>query len=184
MGVHQGKLGRPSGAIAYPDTAQLPDELQDAVTQRGSLNVYRMIMHSPGMAPGFLELADAVLQTNSLPAPWRELVILRVGHAYEAAYEVHHHKNLAKWVGLSDIAIAAAATGAAEGLPNDEAAILGRTDQLLAVHTLDDSECKAALDLLTVNQLADCVLTVGFYQLVCNFLNTFSVTTDGEGDVS
>jgi hypothetical protein len=34
--------------------------------------------------------------------------------------------------------------------------------------------------LLTVTQLADLVMTVGFYQLVCNFLNTFEVTTEGE----
>ena len=37
-----------------------------------------------------------------------------------------------------------------------------------------------ALKLLTVTQLADLVMTVGFYQLVCNFLNTFEVTTEGE----
>jgi hypothetical protein len=28
---------------------------------------------------------------------------------------------------------------------------------------------------LTANQLADFTLTVGFYQMVCNFLNTFGV---------
>lgn len=31
------------------------------------------------------------------------------------------------------------------------------------------------------NQLADFTLTVGFYQLVCNFLNTFGVRPEGEG---
>jgi 4-carboxymuconolactone decarboxylase len=184
MRTNQDEQGRPLGAIAYPDAARLPRELQDALTQRGSLNVYRMIMHSPGMAPGFLELAGAVLQANSLPPHWRELVILRVGRAYGAAYEVHHHTNLARWSGLTDTAIAAVATGAAEGLPDDEAAILGWTDQLLANHTLDDSEREAVLDLLSVNRLTDLVLTVGFYQLVCNFLNTFSVTTDGEAHLS
>ncbi|MFD9547059.1 hypothetical protein ACFWBG_06720 [Nocardia salmonicida] len=34
-----------------------------------------------------------------------------------------------------------------------------------------------ALELLSVTEPADFVLTVGFYQLVCNFLNTFEVTT-------
>lgn len=33
---------------------------------------------------------------------------------------------------------------------------------------------------LTVGQLSDLVVTVGFYQLVSNFLNTFGVTTEGE----
>jgi alkylhydroperoxidase family enzyme len=171
-------------SIGYPDMTALPGELQDAVTQRGSLNVYRMIMHSPGLAPGFLELASAVLQANSLPAHWRELVILRVGYAYGAAYEVHHHENLARWAGLSETAIRAAITGSAEGLPDHESAILAYTDRLLANHTLSDAECAAALKLLTVNQFADLTITVGFYQLVCNLLNTFNVTTDGEGQAS
>ena len=170
--------------VEYPDLEALPTELQEAVTNRGSLNVYRMIMHSPGLAPGFLELASALLQANSLPAHWRELAILRVGHVYEAAYEVHHHENLARWAGLAEAAIAAAATGSTAGVPDEETAILTWTDRLLANHTLDGTEREAALELLTVNQLADLVLTVGFYQLVCNFLNTFNVTTDGEGVAS
>jgi len=138
----------------------------------------------PAFVEHFLELAGAVLQANSLPAPWRELAILRVGRAYGAAYEVHHHENLARWVGLSDAAITAAAMGSTEGLPDEEAAILTWTDRLLADHILNDTEREAALKLLTINQLADFVLTVGFYQLVCNFLNTFNVTTDGEGSPS
>jgi 4-carboxymuconolactone decarboxylase len=170
--------------IEYPDLAALPTELQEAVTNRGSLNVYRMIMHSPGLAPGFLEMASALLQANSLPAHWRELVILRVGHVYGAGYEVHHHQNIARWVGLSDTAIAAAATGVTDGLPDEETAILTWTDRLLVDHGLHGDEREAALQVLTVNQLADLVLTVGFYQLVCNFLNTFNVTTDGEGQRS
>ena len=55
------------------------------------------------------------------------------------------------------------------------------TDLLLDKHTLTDKQRAEALTLLTVNQLADFVLTVGFYQLVCNFLNTFGVTPEGEG---
>jgi hypothetical protein len=102
--------------IGYPDLAALPPELWDAVTKHGSLNVYRMIVHSPGLASGFVALAGAVLQPNSLSAHWRELAIR-----------------------------------------------------------------EEVLELLTVTQLADLVITVGFYQLVCDFLNTFHVTTDGEG---
>ncbi len=166
--------------VDYPDLAGLPADLRAAVTSRGSLNVYRMIMHSPGLAPGFLELASALLQENSLPPQWRELVILRVGHAYGAAYEVHHHENIARWVGVSDTATAAAATDSTDGLADEEATILTWTDRLLVNHRLSDGEREAALQLLTVNQLADLVITVGFYQLVCNFLNTFNVTTDGE----
>jgi 4-carboxymuconolactone decarboxylase len=158
----------------------LPADLQRVVTDHGSLNAYRMVMHSPGLAPSLLAFNDAVLQVNSLPPHWRELAIVRVGHAYGAAYEVHHHERIARLVGLTDAAISAASTGRTDGLPPAEAAILTCTDQLLARHTLDDTERERALELLTVNQLLDLVLTVGCYQLVCNFLKTFGVTTEGE----
>lgn len=165
----------------YPDLSALPAELREEVTARGSLNVFRMLMHSPALAPGVLALGDAVLGRNSLPDPLRELAIVRVGHVYRAAYEVHHHENIARLVGLGEEAIAAAATGSSENLSAAEAAVLSATDRLLARHSLDDAERKELLAFLTVNQLADLVITVGFYQLICDFLNTFEVTTAGEG---
>ncbi|MET7698783.1 MULTISPECIES: carboxymuconolactone decarboxylase family protein [unclassified Streptomyces] len=166
--------------MEYPDLSALPAELQEAVTAHGSLNVFRMIMHSPALAPGMLALGDAVLQQNSLPDTLRELAIVRVGHAYGAAYELHHHENIARRVGLGEEAIAAAGTGSAKELSAPEAAVLAATDRLLTRHTLDDAARDEALEILTVNQLADLVITVGFYQLVCGFLNTFEVTTEGE----
>jgi 4-carboxymuconolactone decarboxylase len=169
-------------SVPYPDLAALPKDLQDAVSQRASMNVYRMVTHSQGLAPAFLDFASAVFQANSLPADWRELAILRVGHTYGAAYEVHHHEKLGRWAGLADEAIEAAATGDTGRLSVEHVAIVKWTDQLLANHTLGDAERADALALLTINQFADLVLTVGFYQLVCNFLNTFDVTTDGEGE--
>ncbi|MFJ1967250.1 carboxymuconolactone decarboxylase family protein [Streptomyces sp. NPDC087903] len=174
--------------MEYPDLSALPAELQEAVTSHGSLNVFRMLMHSPNLAPGMLALGDAVLRRNSLPDTLRELAIVRVGHVYKAAYEVHHHENIGRLVGLSEQAVTAAATGSAQGLSAPEAAVLTATDRLLDRHNLDDEERDQVLAFLTVNQLADLVITVGFYQLVCDFLNTFGVTTSGEtptyGDVA
>ncbi|WP_405558651.1 carboxymuconolactone decarboxylase family protein [Streptomyces canus] len=166
--------------MEYPDPSALPTELQEAVTKRGSVNVYRMIMHSPGLAPGFLEMADAIFQGNSLPDQLRELAIVRVGHVYRAPYEIHHHENIGRLIGLSEAAIGAAATGATQALSKEETSILRLTDRLLAHHTLSDAERTEALEFLTVGQLSDLVVTVGFYQLVSNFLNTFGVTTEGE----
>ncbi|WP_055522535.1 carboxymuconolactone decarboxylase family protein [Streptomyces graminilatus] len=163
-----------------PDLSALPVELREAVGGSDSLNVFRMIMHSPTLAPGLLQLADAILRGNSLPDQLRELAILRVGHVYQAPYEVHHHENIGRLVGLSPAALAAAATGSTDGLSKEEASILRGTDRLLARHTLDDDERAELLAFLSVRQLADLVITVGFYQLVSNFLNTFGVTTEGE----
>jgi len=164
----------------YPDVDALPANLKDILAQHAPVNVYRMVMHSPGLAPGFFVMADAMFQANSLPAHLRELAILRVGYRYAATYETHQHTMIAAYTGLSAEAITAAATGSTHGLPDEEVGILTWTDRLLDDHTLGGAARDDALKFLTVTQLADLVMTVGFYQLVCNFLNTFEVTTEGE----
>jgi len=166
--------------MEYPDLSALPAQLRDAVAAHGSLNVYRMVVHSPNLAPGLLTFGDAVLKANSLPPGWRELAILRVGHVYGADYQTHHHERIARAAGLADTAIIAATTGSVDGLPAGEAAVLSTTERLLANHTLGESERDEALAHLTVNQLADLVFTVGLYQLVGTFVNTFGVTTEDE----
>jgi alkylhydroperoxidase family enzyme len=102
-----------TATFPYLELDTLSPQLREAVTNRASLNVYRMITHAPGLAPSFLTMASDVLQHNSLPHAWRELVILRVGYRYQADYEVHHHVNIGRAVGLSDDAIAAADSGPA-----------------------------------------------------------------------
>lgn len=72
--------------------------------------------------------------------------------------EFDHHLNIGRVVGLSDDDIAAAESGSTERL----------------------AERTEALDTRTVNQLADLTVTVGFSQLVGNFLNTFGPTPEGE----
>jgi alkylhydroperoxidase family enzyme len=164
----------------YPDLEALPQNLKDTLAQHAPVNVYRMVMHSPGLAPGFFVMADAMFQANSLPPHLRELAILRVGYRYAAPYETHQHEMIAGYAGLAAESIAAAASGVTDGLSEDEVNILTWTDRLLDDHNLSGSDRDDALASLTVTQLADLVMTVGFYQLVCNFLNTFEVTTEGE----
>lgn len=167
---------------AFPDLDKLPRHLKEEVVgPRRSLNVYRMIMHTPAVAPSFLAFSDALRHLNSLPASWRELAILCVGHRYQAAYEIHHHERLARSAGLREEAIAATRAGSAgAGLLPEERLILELTEEILADHGLCGQSRDRALGQLTTNQLADLVLTVGFYQLVCNFLSTFGVPIESQ----
>ena len=63
----------------------------------------------------------------------------------------------------------------------DTAAIQRLTDILLDQHTLVGEDLAKSRNLLILNRLADLVLTVGLYQLVCNFLNTFHVMPEATG---
>ncbi|MEW5683764.1 MAG: carboxymuconolactone decarboxylase family protein [Pseudomonadota bacterium] len=165
--------------MQYPDLEALTPELKKIVADKRDANVYKMLMHSPNVAPGFTAMADAVMWAKTWPATWRELAIVRVGHLYQAPYEVYQHEQIGRLMGLSDAQLAACAVGAdAAALSGDERAILRLTDALVARHTLDPADRDEGLALLGANGFADFVLTVGFYQLVSNFLNVFEVETE------
>jgi alkylhydroperoxidase family enzyme len=166
--------------LPFPDPATLPEPLREELVRRYNLNVFRMLMHSPGTAPGFLAMTDALRFNNSLPAPLMETAILRVGRRYDAPYEVHHHERLARRTGLSEAAIAAAHVGAdRSGLSDDEALVLALTDELLDTHRLAPASREAALARFGVTGLADLAHTIGHYQQVCGFLNVFAVPIEG-----
>ena len=135
----------PLPPLPFPPIDTMPDALAQEVRARRSLNVYRMVMHTPEVAPAFLALSDALRHRSSLPGTWRELAILRVGHTYAAPYEVHHHERLARAAGLSEAAIDAAHVGVAvEQLDAGEQLVLALTDELLANHALGRRKAPAA----------------------------------------
>lgn len=160
----------------YPNLETLPAELREAVLSRGGANVYHMLMHSRGMAMGFCAFADTVFDGCSLPPDLREIAILRVGHRYGSAYEIHQHEALSRLLNISEAVIAACALDAdAAALSDGQQAVIRWTDTILSDHALHGEQLDQAKALLGAEQLADLVLVVGFYQLVCNFLNTFPI---------
>lgn len=166
----------------YPDLETLTPELRKLVSDKRDANVYKMLMHTPNVAPGFTAMADAVMWSKAWPATWREMAICRVGHHYAAPYEIHHHERIGRLVGVTDAQLAACAIGADQtGLSADERTILRLTDALVERHTLSDAERAEATSLLDANGFADFVLTVGFYQAVSNFLNVFRVEIEAQG---
>ena len=166
----------------YPDLENLSPELKAIIDGKRGANVYKMLMHTPNVAPGFTAMADAVMWSPKWPATWRELAIVRVGHHYGAPYEIHHHERFGRMVGLNEEQLAACHIGADQSaLGADERTILRLTDALVERHTLSATERGDALAIMDANGLADFVLTVGFYQAVCNFLNVFEVDIEPDG---
>lgn len=168
--------------MQYPDEASLSSELKEIIAGKLGANVYRMLAHTPNVAPSFTAMADAVMWSETWPATWRELAIVRVGYLTNAPYEVHHHSAIGKAVGLTDDKLDAIVPGRdLSALDKQEQIIVRSTDALVKNQTLTDEELKQVMDFLDPNQLSDFVLTVGFYQMVANFLNTFRVEVEEGG---
>ena len=170
--------------IPYFDLAQAPASYTEMLGSRPPLNLYRMLPHAGKAAEGFLRLGGALLRDNELDARLREIAILRVGLLSGAGYEVHQHKKLARKLGLADAKVAALAPGAdASALDELELQVLRFTDEVFHRVKAPDTMFDAMRARLSTRALAELVLTIGFYMMVCRFLENFEVDIEPPGVV-
>lgn len=170
--------------IDYPPVDSLPPALQEVLRKKKS-NVFRMLMHSPGIAPGLLAFAETVKKENSLPADLMELAILRVGYACEATYETSRHERYGRAAGLSGATIEAARSN--EGIASIRSidrTVIALTDDILKNDGLSSAGRERALQTFGTGQVSDLVLTVGLYKCVCYFLRSFGVDIESSEDRS
>jgi alkylhydroperoxidase family enzyme len=164
---------------AYPEIETLPPALADEIKARigpDRGNVWRMLCWTPDTAETFVAYSESVRHRNDIPPKIRELVILRVGHLCGAPYEVHHHRRIAREVGLGDAEIAAAAEGPeAEGLDDGQRFALTMADELCGEKRLSQATFDKAVAAYGIRTVADMVLLVGFYTMACMFLNSFAI---------
>ena len=170
--------------IPYFDLAQAPASYTEMLGSRPPLNLYRMLPHAGKAAEGFLRLGGALLRDNELDARLREIAILRVGLLSGAGYEVHQHKKLARKLGLADAKVAALKPGAdPSALDELELQVLRFTDEVFHRVKAPDTMFDAMRARLSTKALAELVLTIGFYMMVCRFLENFEVDIEPPGVV-
>ena len=162
--------------IPYFDMSQAPVAYTGLLAGRPPLNLYRMLPHAGPAAVGFLKLGGAILRDSQLESTLREVAILRVGILSKASYEVHQHKHLARRAGLSDAKIAALEIGAdTAALSPLELQVMQFADKLVHDVKAPDDMFDAMKAQLSTQALAELVLTIGFYMMVCRFLENFEV---------
>jgi len=145
-----------------------------------SLNLFRMLAHSPPVAAGFAGLGGALLQEGTLDPRLRELAIVRVGKLAGASYEVQKHTVIGRAMGLTDAELDALAPGA-DPAPLDEVCrtVLTLTDELFHGIRASDAAMAGARRHLDDRQFLELVVTIGFYGLVCRVLETLGVDLEG-----
>lgn len=168
--------------IPYFDIELAPDVIKEQLKTRKPLNIYRMLAHATTVAPGFLMMGRGLLRESELDPQLRELAILRVGILSGAGYEVHQHKRVAASVGVPDAKIEAIGEGAAAPIFSDlERLVLAFTDEVVCSVKAGDALFDDLLKRLNHRQMAELVLTIGFYMMVCRFLENFEVDIEPPG---
>ena len=144
------------------------------------LNIYRMLANSEYGMKGFVRMGNALLFRGELDPVLRELAIIRVGRLSRAAYEVFQHERIGREAGVAEDKIAALrdATIEAPAFTDHEKAVLRFADDVVRNVKASDKNLKAVEVFLSPGALVELTLTVGYYMMVCRFLETTGV--DGE----
>jgi alkylhydroperoxidase family enzyme len=141
------------------------------------MNIVRMLANSEYGLKGFTRMGNALLHRCELDPTLRELAIIRVGRLSRAAYEVFQHERIAREVGVEEGKIAALrdATIEAAVFTDNDKAVLRFTDDVVRNVRASDKSLKAVQAFLSAGALVELTLTIGYYMMVCRFLETTGV---------
>ncbi len=162
--------------IPYFDPAQAVGRTAAAYERLPPLNISRMMGHAGALMDGFAKFGGQILNFMSLDPGLREIAILRVGHLLGAPYEVFQHERIAGEVGLAAAVIAAIREGPdASAFDEAQREVMAFTDALVANVRAGDAAFGAILARHGARGAQELTLTIGYYMMVCRFLETFEV---------
>lgn len=160
--------------IKYADTgAESVKPLSDRiVAERGQmLHIYRMLLHSPNVAEGWLALMTAIRQRCVLPGSLRELVIMRIAQLNGAAYEAEQHRAYALKEGVSEAQLEALEDWEnAKLFSGVERAVLDYTDTMTLDVKVPVKIFEAVQRHFDEQGLIELTATIASYNMVSRFL--------------
>jgi 4-carboxymuconolactone decarboxylase len=158
---------RQAVSVMLPEERRNPD---DAGTLLSTL------VRHPKLTRAYLKFSTYLLYGSTLPPRIRELVILRVAHRRNCAYEWTHHVDMSKDVGLTGADIEAAQAGHSDDAFDN--ALLRAVDELDVKSNVSDETWAALGERLDERQRMDLVFTTGNYIALAMALNTFGVEVE------
>ena len=166
----------PYADVTGPEARPLAERI---VAERGSLlHLYRMLLHSPPVAAGWLGYLTAIRQQCSLPGAIRELVIMRVAALNGAAYEADQHVPYALKEGVSQAQLDALPAWEGSNLFNaQERAVLAYTDAMTRHVQVPEPVFAAVRAGFDDRCLVELTATVAAYNMVSRFLEALQLHT-------
>jgi alkylhydroperoxidase family enzyme len=167
-------------AYANPDPPQLRPLVNAIVAQRGSvLHLYRMLLHSPPVAEGWLALLTAVRQRCALPGAIRELVIMRIAALNGAPYEAQQHQPIALREGLTQAQLDALPDWPrSDRFDAAQRAALALTDGMTREVHVAGATFDAARAQFGDRELLELVVTIAAYNMVSRVLEALQIRAD------
>lgn len=141
----------------------------------GLLGPFNVFLYSPQMARAFNIWIDAESECTCLAADVRQVVILTVGVAWQADYEVYAHAAVARSAGVGEATLAAIQAGE-EPAASDAVRTAWRfTRQLVETHKVDDELYEQANAQFGARGLVDMINLIGVFLAMSALLNAFAI---------
>jgi alkylhydroperoxidase family enzyme len=169
------------GIMARLDYADVAGASDDRRVQfaRLPINLTRMLLHSPQIAKGFLDLAIGFRQ-GVLDPKLRETVILRVATDQDSLYQRMQHLPAADLAGLSNGEVDAITRGDLTGLDPRLAVAVRFVDECVTRVKVSDPTFEDARSVFSPSEIVEMTLLTGFYMMTARFLATLSVDLDAQ----
>jgi len=164
--------------IPYPDRDTLQPETREVLEKLGEapLNIFRMLAGGEGLLRAFMRFGNHLLFRSKLDPVLREVAIVRVGVLSGATYEVHQHDRISRDLGMSDELLAAVRRGPDDPAFDDlQRLVMRYTDDVVKNVRASDATFDPLLAALSVQEMQELTVTIGFYMLVSRYLETFGV---------
>ena len=139
-------------------------------------NIYRMLLNSPDIARGWLNLLTAVRHKSTLGGRHREIVIIRIAVINGAEYERTIHVPIARKEGMSDAQIAAISGWEHDTVFDDaDRAVLAYTDAMTKEVHVPDAVFAAVKKHFDPRKITELTATVAAYNMVSRFLEAMQI---------
>jgi len=167
--------------LPYPDPRALAAETQAFLGKLPALNLFRMMAGGEGLLQAFTQLGNHLLSRSKLASVLRELAIIRVGVLSNARYERFHHENIARTIGMSESLIAAIGNGPDDpGFDDLQRLVMRFTDDVVANVRASDSTFQPLAARLSLQELQELTVTIGYYMLTSRFLESFDIDIEAD----
>ena len=166
--------------VPYPDSKSLSDDTQAALGKLPPINIFKMMAGGEGLLAAFTRMGTYLLYKTKLDPILREIAIIRTGVLSRAAYEVHQHERIGRDLGMSEALITAIHAGSEDKSFTDmQRLVMLYTDDVVRNVRASDATFQPLQGRLSLQELQELTVTVGYYMMVSRFLETFDVEIEG-----
>lgn len=167
--------------IPYVTEETLPADAKELFAKLPSMNLFKMLAHSGALLDKYIRLGNFILTKGKLDPVLREIAILRVGYISKATYETFQHERIGLGLGMSQSLIDAIKEGPeASAFDSLQRKVMLFCDDIINNVRASDKTFNPLQEDLSIAELQELTMTIGFYMMTCRFLETFDVDIEDE----